>query len=67
MQLHRPISVALLERAWVNPEIPYPPPNSPPISGLPVYRGYGCPHCDCTYFDMKGDAEASVQNPSRPR
>ncbi|KAF9890422.1 hypothetical protein FE257_005827, partial [Aspergillus nanangensis] len=39
----------MLQRAWVDPRkeiFRYPPPSSPPIPGLPVFRGYSCPHCE---------------------
>ena len=45
---------AMLQQPWINPEheiVRFPPPSSPPILGLPVYRGYGCPYyeyiCRC--------------------
>ncbi|KAG2001178.1 hypothetical protein GB937_010415 [Aspergillus fischeri] len=37
----------MLKRPWIDPsqEAGPLPPGGPPVEGLPVYRGYGCPHC----------------------
>ena len=38
----------MLKQPWVDPtreRCPVPPTGGPPIPGLPVYKGYGCPHC----------------------
>ncbi|CEL11799.1 hypothetical protein ASPCAL14895 [Aspergillus calidoustus] len=39
---------AMLQRAWADPaQEPgrQPTTGDPPVPGLPVYQGYGCPHC----------------------
>ncbi|KAF9882619.1 hypothetical protein FE257_005953 [Aspergillus nanangensis] len=36
------------QQPWIDPEqeiVRLPPASSPPIPGLPVFQGYGCPHC----------------------
>ncbi|KAL4982725.1 hypothetical protein BDW68DRAFT_182286 [Aspergillus falconensis] len=38
----------MLKRPWIDPAKQpciTPSPADPPISGLPVHQGYGCPHC----------------------
>ncbi|KAG2000762.1 hypothetical protein GB937_010862 [Aspergillus fischeri] len=38
----------MLKRPWIDPSQEaglLPPPGAPPVEGLPVYQGYGCPHC----------------------
>jgi hypothetical protein len=39
---------AMLQRPWADPAREpglFPPPGGPPVPGLPVHQGYGCPHC----------------------
>ncbi|KAL2783456.1 hypothetical protein BJX66DRAFT_344936 [Aspergillus keveii] len=39
---------AMLQRPWADPAREpglFPPPGGPPVPGLPIYQGYGCPHC----------------------
>ena len=39
---------AMLQRPWIELAKEaniFPPARDPPVPGLPVYRGYGCPHC----------------------
>jgi hypothetical protein len=46
--LHEAVLTEILKRPWIDPTkrpCVIPSPGDPPIPGLPVYRGYGCPHC----------------------
>jgi hypothetical protein len=38
----------MLKQPWIDPSREpglFPPPGGPPMPGLPVYQGRGCPHC----------------------
>jgi hypothetical protein len=38
----------MLKQPWTDPTREpglFPPPGGPPVPGLPVYQGRGCPHC----------------------
>jgi hypothetical protein len=39
---------AMLQQPWADPArepVRQPATGNPPVPGLPVYQGYGCPHC----------------------
>jgi hypothetical protein len=39
---------AMLQQPWADPAwepVRQPAAGDPPVLGLPVYQGYGCPHC----------------------
>ncbi|KAL6228589.1 hypothetical protein BDW75DRAFT_246594, partial [Aspergillus navahoensis] len=51
---------SMLQRPWVDPwrePCRQPAPGDPPVPGLPVYRGYGCPHCPYITRALKGIQE----------
>jgi hypothetical protein len=46
--LREAVLTEMLKRPWIDPAkrpCLIPSPGDPPIPGLPVYQGYGCPHC----------------------
>ncbi|RHZ43205.1 uncharacterized protein CDV56_100262 [Aspergillus thermomutatus] len=46
--LHEAVLTEMLKRPWIDPTkrpCVIPSPGDPPIPGLPVYQGHGCPHC----------------------
>ncbi|KAF7131459.1 hypothetical protein CNMCM5793_004684 [Aspergillus hiratsukae] len=46
--LREAVLTEMLKRPWIDPAkrpCLIPSPEDPPIPGLPVYQGYGCPHC----------------------